>query len=87
MKLKNEVLRLTKLLDGSIECASRTGQGLMMPTDAAEALERYFDEGQKITYIVGGFFAPMGSAKASKLRIVGKALESQHWKEGKNASH
>jgi len=82
MKLKNEVLRLTKEPDGSVVCASRTGRALTMPAQAAPALERYFTEGKDRTYIVGSFFAPMGSSVQSKLRIVGKALESQHWKEG-----
>lgn len=76
----NEVLKLTREADGSIFCRSQTGKdAITLPSQAAPALDRYFKEGEDTAFIVGQFFAPAGSVKKSKLRIVAKALDSQRW--------
>jgi hypothetical protein len=76
----NEVLKLTREADDSIFCRSQNGKdAITLPAEAAPALARYFEEGQDTAFIVGQFFAPAGSVKKSKLRIVAKALEHQRW--------
>lgn len=76
----NEVLRLTIEPDGSVFCRSQSGKdAITLPREAGAALRRYFKEGENMTFIVGQFFAPAGSVKKSKLRIVAKALETQRW--------
>lgn len=79
--MKNEVLKLERAPDGSVFCCSRTGQALELPRESGAALARYFKEGAETAFVVGQFFAPAGSLKKSKLRIVCVALETQNWKE------
>ncbi len=79
MKLKNDVLKLTRAADGSVFCYDRFGSALELPREAGAAVGKYFREGDDTTFVVGQFYAPVGSSKKSKLRIVAKALETQRW--------
>ncbi len=77
-KPQNEVLRLER--DGEyVVCKSQGGASIMLPEAAADALARYFAEGKDVAFVVGQLYAPSGSAKLTKLRIVCRALDSQHW--------
>lgn len=63
-KPSNEVLKATIETDGSIFVRNQRGNNAITPDT---------------TFIVGAFFAPAGTLKKNKLRIVARALDTQHW--------
>ncbi len=81
-KPKNELVKLERSEDG-ITCATRGGETLQLPRAALAAMERYFEPAADIAWVVGGLFAPAGSAKKTKLRLVAKApaalIEKGKW--------
>lgn len=79
MKTKNEVLKLVRIGEGVL-VISQAGASLSVEGNVAEHMARYFASAEATeAFIVGAFFAPAGSSKKSKLRIVAAALDSQRW--------
>lgn len=79
-KPKSEVLRLEREADGSILCRSKSGEAITLPPAAAPAMERYIAADVEMAWVFGHFFAPAGSVKKTRLRIVGPVkLESMQW--------
>jgi hypothetical protein len=70
MKIKNETLKLTRAEDGDVTVSSKSGDVITLPREAGSAVARYFDDGKDVAFVFGALFAPAGSSKKSRLRIV-----------------
>ena len=79
-KLRHGVLRLERDSEG-VTCRTKEGESIRMPRAALPALSRYFaNDEAEVAWIIGELFAPMGSVKKTKLRIVDVVkLESLQW--------
>lgn len=79
-KQRNEVLKLTREIDGTVMVSTQRGKNITLPAGAREATARYFENEEATeAWIVGKFFAPAGSAVASKVMFVARALPDQRW--------
>ncbi len=78
-KQRNEVLKLTREHDGSVTVSTQAGKTITLPEGSFGATARYFEGDAETAWIVGKFFAPAGSAVASKVMFVARALEHQRW--------
>ena len=74
--MKNELVKLEREAGGTITVSVRSGETLLLPTEAGPALARYFEGEATVAWMVGALYAPAGSLKKTKLRLVAKAPES-----------
>jgi hypothetical protein len=80
--MKNELVKLERADDGSVTCTVRSGETLLLPREAGPAIAKYFDGDEATAWLVGSLYAPAGSLKKTKLRLVGKApasLFNERW--------